>query len=1024
MHTNKHRHKINPSKKCPSPSCDISSSLAARLKALGFASSAAKSSPPSGASVTASILQDRGSGLVQHQARQLEQSHQAGSAPTLIIERRGRPWKGTLKGISSTVANALHRKPSFESTKSTKSPDSPFDCTDILLPSPTHEVGFPYRALASPALISSNHLAPPLSPHSPSFPTMLPEIDASAAFDQDTDKYIMPENDITPDLRLDRQHMPPQPPLTITPAESVVPQPPPPPPKDMLLPAKNMPPSLTQSASISSMSSEYFSGRHERAVSIYTLSRVSFANQLAQLTSLQLPDADSLSSKVAAIPTAYAANNALINAAEQIRGWIAKAAEVIEGLDSDDDVEWAAAGGREGLSEVEKAILRFEELINIYVSAIEDMQCRPDISEVSPNDLNKAVIQMESILSEWMRIRTSLQAIKEQVEIAMEWQELWNNVLGDIQNEMDELSRLVFEMEERRHKSLMAANDGVDIGDLETIVEEVPTASRLQAQGRFNAPPLSPGSPGTPALTLDDSSLLALFARMQPLRASLEFVPMRLSVFEMRARPSFPTACDELEMRRTALDGCYKKLEKDAESLRKELGEDKWVDVFRNAGRQAQKMYESVHRSVDKLQEAIKSGNQPVIAKKIEGYEAKKMHYGPAIERVLSIIDKGVKDRLTVNGEILRLHAETQIKWEELKKDIAEMDLVLEEVQSEFKSQQLRDSISSLLSSNDRASTVGSNLGTPGTSPPDSVIMSTGPSSKTSSTPFTKRTRASTASSVPQNRRYSSVPPSNNTGTSTPRKTTADRRSVLATPTSSMSRLSRSPSIADMRPKWNGSVNTRDLDTGHNFKPLTLTTPSPYAKRSPSTTPGATNSSLSLSPSSGSAKVSAMRFSASSRSRTASPAFDVPPRNSSRASFRDRINSAVNPGPYSQVTIQKTRAMSQSSASQPPAVSGSTQQSVSTRDARRASLQPRMASNSSSTAGGGGMSEATLAAPVSGSRPTSSLSFNPRRSSMLPLSRSRAGSTDGRNSPQPRTGSRLGLRRGTESKDSKPRWRF
>jgi hypothetical protein len=139
---------------------------------------------------------------------------------------------------------------------------------------------------------------------------------------------------------------------------------------------------------------------------------------------------------------------------------------------------------------------------------------------------------------------------------------------------------------------------------------------------------------------------------------------MRLSVFEARADSIFPTACEELEDRRSELDASYKKLEKDAESLRKELGEDRWVLVFRGAGRQAQKMYESVERSAAKLREAVDTGmhltNQPTMAKKLENYEAKKTHYGPAIERVLSIIDKGVKDRLTVNGEILRLHAEMQ----------------------------------------------------------------------------------------------------------------------------------------------------------------------------------------------------------------------------------------------------------------------------------------------------------------------------------------------------------------------------
>ena len=75
------------------------------------------------------------------------------------------------------------------------------------------------------------------------------------------------------------------------------------------------------------------------------------------------------------IEAAQAATKALLGAAEQIRSWISKASEVIGGLDSDDDVEWAAAGGREGYEEVENAITRFESLINVYVGAIEELAC-------------------------------------------------------------------------------------------------------------------------------------------------------------------------------------------------------------------------------------------------------------------------------------------------------------------------------------------------------------------------------------------------------------------------------------------------------------------------------------------------------------------------------------------------------------------------------------------------------------------------------------------------------------------------
>ncbi|EHL03421.1 hypothetical protein M7I_0644 [Glarea lozoyensis 74030] len=419
-----------------------------------------------------------------------------------------------------------------------------------------------------------------------------------------------------------------------------------------------------------------------------------------------------------------------MGAAEQIRSWIQKASEVINGLDGDDDVEWAAAGGREGLAEVDNAISRFEELINVYVSAIESLQNRPDIATVPGEELKRVVLQVETILKEWEKIRKTLKGVKNSVEIAMEWEELWNTVLGDIGNEMDILSRLVFEMEEKRHKTLLEEAGGdLDINELKTIVEETPPSKRSQANNRYSitAFPMSPGSPNTPTTSMapDDSSLLALFARMQPLRASLDFLPMRLSSFHSRADNIFPTACEELETRRESLEKSYTSLEKDAQSLRHEIGEDKWVLIFRGASRKNQKMYESVERSVMKLKAAVETGlhlnNPATMGKQIESYESKKTHYGPAIEQVLFIIENGVKDRSTVNGEILRLHSDMQGKWNNLKEQMAELDVSLEEIQADKRNQQLRDSISSMVS-NDR-STIGSFNDTPGSSPASSVIM-------------------------------------------------------------------------------------------------------------------------------------------------------------------------------------------------------------------------------------------------------------------------------------------------------------
>ncbi|KAI9673957.1 MAG: hypothetical protein M1817_002163 [Caeruleum heppii] len=664
----------------------------------------------------------------------------------------------------------------------------------------------------------------------------------------------------------------------------------------------------------------------QRTNSIYSLSRASFSSQLSQLTSLQLPQASSLSSSISSIATSTAATKALTGAAEQIRRWIQKASEVLDGLEAEDDVEWAAAGGREGLGEVDNAIGRFEELIGVYVGAIENLQLREDIASVPTDELKAVVQQMERTLKEWEQVRTLLKGVKQQVELAMEWEELWNGVLGDIGLEVDELVRLVFEMEEKRHTSLMGeglqeADNGIDLADYENTVEETPPSRIRSTSKRFSITPVFPTSsplqsPGLPS-GQDDSSLLALFARMQPLRASLDFLPMRLSSFHARAAEMFPTACEELHSRRKSLETSWKKLEADAESLRRELGEDRWVLVFRNAGRQAQMMCDSVSRSIVKLKEALDTGsphtNSSSMNKKMESYEAKKMHYGPAIERVLAIIERGVKDRLTVNGEVLRLRSDVEELWRSLEGDMKKMDAALEDLNT-TKNQQFRDSLSSIISI-DR-STTNSGVNTPGSSPASSVIMG-GPNDPL--TPLTNgKTRPhmkSRGSSLPRPnlvtaRRHLSMPPTsaaNNPPTSrrppsssrlsstpVPNRSAAspspyrnNRDSATPTPSSWTPRpgLSNEPS----KPRWNGSVSTRDAAIGHNFNPLTLTTPSPHRK-----TPTPMRSTPHLSASVSSTSSSRLPHpSPLGQERSDSPSFKYTTTSRSSLSFRD---GAIQPG--------------------------------------------------------------------------------------------------------------------------------
>ncbi|EUC46671.1 hypothetical protein COCMIDRAFT_92278 [Bipolaris oryzae ATCC 44560] len=585
----------------------------------------------------------------------------------------------------------------------------------------------------------------------------------------------------------------------------------------------------------------YFQRRHyPRAGSIYTLSKASFTNQIQQLTSMKLPPT-TIASEITALASPTQAARALHKAANDIRLWVSKIKEVLSGLDADDDVEWAAAAGREGLAEVDTAISKFEGLVNVYIGAIEDLQSRSDIALLPTRDQVTLVSQMEDIVMSWGDIKQTLKGIKNQVEIAMEWEELWNNVLGEIGAEVENLSRLVFEMEERRHRvisdSVAEAPEKFDIKELENIVEDIPRKQAILNSKRFSMPTLSILSPVSPLpqIEQENSRLLALFAKLQPLRASLDFLPMRLSTFQIRAKTIFPSACDELDRRREQLEAQEKKLEAEADALREELGEDKWVHSFRQAGSKAVAMYDSCMKSIQRLQQAIDDTDDEKLASRIATYKDKRDHYPPSMRRVLELIDIEMKHRSTVNGEILRIQQDVRSKVEDLETVTGNMDAILEDFTARRK---LRDSVSTVLSARTENSFAHSNMGTPGSSPASSVVMSCKSSATSSAVlPSGKKPRQPTAASskpvMPANRRYSSMPQST---AALPRKSLPSSRldftpsRATAGTLASQARVKTPTDKPGPKPRWNSDTHLRDTIIGHNFKPLSLSTPSPFRK--------------------------------------------------------------------------------------------------------------------------------------------------------------------------------------------------
>lgn len=179
-----------------------------------------------------------------------------------------------------------------------------------------------------------------------------------------------------------------------------------------------------------------------------------------------------------------------------------------------------------------------------------------------------------------------------------------------------------------------------------------------------------------------------------------------------------------LSRKHAALVEDWEAVQEESNVLREELKEDKWLTVFRTVTDQADGMMSSLEKAVNRCQEFIfqvhrrgaddiflsRSTSQSSLSPSrekgppnidtfntlLESFEAKKKHYMPATSKVLSIIDKGVQDRVTKNGETLRRHAESAQRWKNLRDRIARTDADMEGIRRLLLNDTFSDTGSSL----------------------------------------------------------------------------------------------------------------------------------------------------------------------------------------------------------------------------------------------------------------------------------------------------------------------------------------
>ncbi|KAG2338594.1 hypothetical protein BDR05DRAFT_969029 [Suillus weaverae] len=202
-----------------------------------------------------------------------------------------------------------------------------------------------------------------------------------------------------------------------------------------------------------------------------------------------------------------------------------------------------------------------------------------------------------------------------------------------------------------------------------------------------------------------DKALMTLDERLEAVACGMKSMSESVTPFQNQPDGTPDSEQVALVRKHAVLVTEWEAVQNDTDVLREELKEDKWLTVFRTVTEQADGMMGSLEKAVNRCQDfiwqvhrggaedslsqssyraSVSSDKNPlsieVFNELLNSFEAKKKHYVPATSKVLAIIDNGVQNRVTKNGETLRRHGESAKRWRILKERMAKTEKEMEAV--------------------------------------------------------------------------------------------------------------------------------------------------------------------------------------------------------------------------------------------------------------------------------------------------------------------------------------------------------
>ncbi|KAG8811681.1 hypothetical protein FRC17_002354, partial [Serendipita sp. 399] len=373
--------------------------------------------------------------------------------------------------------------------------------------------------------------------------------------------------------------------------------------------------------------------------------------------------------------------------------------------------------------------LRAAVLWGVFLTSFRSIRRRRDTFHVEPSGPNRRKSAVASVVLSWnvpllvgaderysnQNSELSILAVSAQItEVTYSISDVQTRIFGETiplvslpSSRRDRLSILISlsEIQELRHQA-------------EATQSSTSTSAAVSLDGHGQAVDTSTTNIDQALINLDErleaiaSSISSIERVLAPVIASAKTPTTSKTLTQATVYAEDPTGA--LLRKHSNMLQEWDAVQEEAETLKGELREDKWLAVFRTVGEQAEAMMVSLEKAVTHCQDFIwqvhrhrrtlnddrhsgvssgsTSGERPIdfemFQSLLSSYEAKKRYYMPATTKVLAILDRSVRDRVTKNGECLRRHAEARARWKNLRERLNRIDAEMEQVRLYFVSRE------------------------------------------------------------------------------------------------------------------------------------------------------------------------------------------------------------------------------------------------------------------------------------------------------------------------------------------------